>query len=210
MTTILHNNNMSEQKTIETPPASTPKEVEPTSLFFSEQCKDLAREVTLSGPNALKAHDSEREAVHAIVEKVTDQVSLDIKMNVPSSKEEIRAERAKLTADVSAEVREAFGPVATKQELDARIETWRSENLNETMEAEHRAAEEAREKKEEPAKEKSIIDVIIDKILELLGLTEPKTPPTRQKSKDDKDKDSEKGKKEPFLKRLLKAVGLLE
>ncbi len=201
---------MSEQKTAEVPTTNTPKEVEPTSLFFSEQCKDLAREVTLGGPSAQKAQEAEREAVHAIVEKVTDQVSLDVKINTPSSTEEIRAERAKLTAEVTSEVREAFGPVATKQELDARIETWRSENINETLEAEHRAAEEARQKEEEPSKDRTILDLIIDKILELLGLTEPKTPPTKQKNKEDKDKDSEKDDKEPLLIRLLKAVGLLE
>jgi len=157
----------------------------------------------------------QNEAVDAVVHKVSDEVGLNTRLSEAKTPDEVQRERGKLYEEVSSEVKDTFGLGAVGQEMDAKVAAWKSENINSILEAKARQDREE-EKKNIPdtKEEKTIIDLIIDKVLQLLGLSQPQENPSQAKKSNSKGKESKadtrKPDKEPFLLRLLRAIGLLE
>jgi hypothetical protein len=213
----------------------SPEELASLNSVDTEQ--EIAKKVeTGSTGDKIAYQAAEKEIIDKKVDKIQQEITLDTKIKKPDNIEELRADHAKISSEINAEVRKTFGQHSEVQQLEGRLEAWRTRNINQELdlEAEIKAQERAKiEEEKAQAKDqdkgkkksdsglwglgaeskpnKSIIDLIVERILEILGLSEPKN----QKSKNSKGKgkdgeEDKKDKKEPFLVRALRALGLIE
>jgi len=188
-------------------------------LFFTEKCKEIAREVSL--PSARPEISSEEaKAIEKIVQDASKDVSKQSHIDTLPSFEEISSKRDEVYENITSEVKEKFGIGAVSQEVEAKSRAWVKENINDVLEAEARLRTDKEKNQDQDNKNnKTIIDLIIDKVLELLGLEDKKgSTPTKKKpgekkekeEKEEKDGKGLKSKKENWLIKFLKATGLLE
>ncbi len=199
-----------------TPEAEAPKEEIKISsdLSFTESCKESAREVELPG-KFIKAKEEEAAAIEQVVNEVSATQSPDAIKLSDVTIEDLSTKRDALYENISSEIKEQFGIGAVHQEVDAKIKAWNTENINESLELESRArAELEKKEKAQDQEPKSIIDIIIDKILQFLGLEQKQDQKDgKRQGKNDKEKSSaksKKGKKDSPVVKFLKSVGLLE
>lgn len=199
--------------------------------------KEIAKKIeTGSTGDKIAYQSAEKEIIEKKVDKIQQEVSLDTKIKSPENIQELRADHAKLATEVSAEVRKTFGQNSEIQQLDGRIEVWRTRNINQELDAQAdiKAQQKAKLEEEKSTAEdkergnkkassglwglgaetkhnRSIIDLLIERILEVLGLSEPKNQKSKNaKGKGQDEKEKKRDQKEPFLAKLLRALGLIE
>lgn len=190
-----------------------------TDLSFANSIKgaqEISREVELPGRS-----NSAKDEEAAIIDKVVSDVIHDIDpgslRTASTSDDPVNdqlASKALLGENISAEIRETFGVGALRQESEAKMKAWNHTDINQLLEAEAKSKEKLGEEQKksttDPNKEeKGLIDQIIDKILQLLGLEPPAKETKNNKSKTSKEKGGKNKKELPIVK-LLKALGLIE
>jgi hypothetical protein len=224
--------------------SSRPADAELKSLAFVESSKELNQYIEQPPTEELlKNKEAQKEVIDKVVDKVHQEVSLDTKIPTPEDIDLIRAGHASMHGEINAEIRETLGENSEVQQLEARVESWRTRNINKAldMEAKIRQQEksELKELQNKQASEqkkresyskaqgktpaplwgigqnkkppKSVIDLLVDRILEILGLKEPEQSKKRsQKGKGSSDQTDNKKDDEPFLKKILRLIGIIE
>jgi hypothetical protein len=224
--------------------ATGPNDSELKSLAFVESSKELNQNLEqLPTDELLRNKEAQSQVIERVVDKVHHEVSLDTQIATPDNLDLIRANHASMHAEINSEIRQTLGENSEVQQLEARVESWRTRNINKALDEKAKIREQKQEqdkdlkhkqdseqkRKEAQSKEKlkeplqiwglgpqkktpkTVIDLLIDRVLEILGLKEVEQSNKRaMKNKEPSEKGNKNQEDEPILKKILRFIGLIE